>query len=182
MLLEPQCTSSITSGRHPLGLGNVYFARWPHSTQFWLWFFLLVHFFGSPCRIWLLWLPPPVWSREAWESEQTRGRWCPPQGIYIELYISWLKVRKSLKDKWWSFIKGSIFKINRSRIIFKNRYSYSDNFFLACLQARREDFLQRYCQPDVKHFWSEQNKKIFGEQYGNRQTKTWDVFTPAPKW
>ena len=81
---------------------------------------------------------------------------CPPQGIYIELYINWLKVhlkRKSLKDKWLSFIKEGIFKMNRSHIIFKIRNRHSDEFFLACLQARREDFLQRYCQPDVKHFW-----------------------------
>ena len=27
MLLEPQCTGSITSSKHALGLGNVYFAR-----------------------------------------------------------------------------------------------------------------------------------------------------------
>ena len=58
-----------------------------------------------------------------------------------------------MKDKWLSFIKGSIFKMNRSRNIFKIRNSHSDNFFLACLQARREDFLQRRCQPEVKHFW-----------------------------
>ena len=85
---------------------------------------------------------------------------CPPQGIYIELYINWLKVhlkRKSLKDKWLSFIKEGIFKMNRSHIIFKIRNRHSDEFFLACLQARREDFLQRYCQPQVKHFSTFEN-------------------------
>ena len=67
MLLEPQCTGSITSGRHPLGLGNVYFARFllrlcrikctqdismgkfgPTALNFGYDFFPLVRFFETP--------------------------------------------------------------------------------------------------------------------------------------
>ena len=66
MLLDPPCTGSVTSSRLPCVQKSIFWPVltktkqdwalpshvhgkiWPHSAQFWLWFFLLVLFLGHP--------------------------------------------------------------------------------------------------------------------------------------